>query len=123
VGATVLVVDDDPGIQELLVALLEDEGYSVVVAGDGLEALDALAAARPDIIVLDMMMPRMDGYGFAQERRRRALHPDVPVLLLTADSHSKQKAVETGAQGSLAKPFSLTALVGLVDDLLRVERG
>jgi CheY-like chemotaxis protein len=122
VGATVLVVDDDPGIQELLVALLEDEGYAVLVAGDGLEALDALAVARPDIIVLDMMMPRMDGYGFAEERRRRALHADVPVLLLTADSHSKQKAAETGAQASLAKPFSLATLVDLVNGLVQTDR-
>jgi two-component system, OmpR family, response regulator MprA len=108
---TILVVDDDQGLQETLEAVLQFEGYDVVVAGDGLEALAALTARRPAVIVLDWAMPRMDGPTFAAALQERGLRPGIPVLLLTADGRARQKAAQVGAEGCMAKPFDMTELL------------
>ncbi|HLH21834.1 MAG TPA: response regulator [Chloroflexota bacterium] len=108
---TVLVVDDDVGLQETLAAVLQLEGYDVVVAGDGLEALAKLSVQRPAVIVLDWAMPRMDGPAFTAALQQRGLHPGIPVLLLTADGRAHQKAAQVGADGCMAKPFEITELL------------
>jgi two-component system, chemotaxis family, chemotaxis protein CheY len=112
--ATILVVDDDPLIQLTVAGILEDEGYTVVVAGDGLEALAQLVELRPAAILLDIGMPRMDGYAFATELERRGLRAALPVIVLTADGRAAEKAAQVGAQGFLAKPFTLPTLVAEV---------
>ena len=109
--ATILVVDDDPLIQMTIGGILEDEGYTVVGAGDGLEALARLAELRPAAILLDITMPRMDGYAFATELARRGLREAVPVIVLTADGRAAEKAAQLGADGYLAKPFTLPTLL------------
>ena len=81
-GKRVLVVDDDPDIRELLFTALEDEGFEVVPAGNGEEALAIIKTFRPDVIVLDLMMPVMDGWQFAAELRNR--DEDIPIVLLSA---------------------------------------
>jgi CheY-like chemotaxis protein len=106
-GKLVLVVDDDAGLQETLQAALEFEDYEVVVAEDGLVALEKLSAVTPDLILLDIMMPRMDGYAFAKELQRRGLRASIPVVILTADGRARQKAAQIGADGYIEKPFDI----------------
>ncbi len=115
--ATVMVIDDDPGIQATVSAILEFEGYDVVVAADGHDALERLDSIRPGLIILDLMMPRMDGYLFAEELGRRGLRGAIPIVVLTADAHAAAKAGQVGADGYLEKPFTLD---GLLDEVHRV---
>jgi two-component system, OmpR family, response regulator MprA len=117
---TVLVVDDDRGLQETLEAVLEFEGYDVVVASDGVEALAKLSAQRPAVIVLDWAMPRMDGPTFASVLRQRGLHPGIPLLLLTADGRARQKAAQLGAEAYMAKPFDMDELLDEVARLAAI---
>jgi two-component system response regulator MprA len=117
VGRTILVVDDDTNIQATLRALLEDEGYDVVAACDGIDALDRLERERPSLILLDLMMPRMDGYTFAAELERRGLHPGIPIILLTAGGVARQAAARVHAEAYAEKPFSVAGLLDTVDRL------
>jgi CheY-like chemotaxis protein len=112
---TILVVDDDPLIQLTVRSILEDEGYTVVSAGDGLEALAHLADVRPAAILLDITMPRMDGYAFAAELERRSLRDGTPIIVLTADGRAPEKAARVGADGYLTKPFMLPTLLAELD--------
>jgi two-component system response regulator MprA len=123
VSGTILVVDDDRGLQAALAEILEDEGYQVAIAHDGYHALDQLADLTPDLIVLDIGMPRMDGYAFAEELTRRGLRPHIPVLVLTADGRAQQKAARVQADGWLSKPFEIGALLGSVARLLGATPG
>lgn len=112
---TVLIVEDDAGIQEILESILVEEGYEVVRAWDGVDALEKLARTMPQLILLDLMMPRMDGYAFADELRRRGLRGTIPIIVLTADGRVRQKADQLGVDGYLGKPFCLPALLDEVD--------
>ena len=115
---TILVVDDDRGLQAALAEIFEDEGYRVAVAHDGYHALDQLTGVPPDLIVLDIGMPRMDGFAFAAELTRRGLRPGIPMLVLTADGRAQQKAAQVNAEGWLAKPFDVGELLQRVAHLL-----
>ncbi len=117
---TILVVDDDPFIQLTVSSILEDEGYRVVSAGDGLEGLAKVAEVQPAAILLDITMPRMDGYGFAAELARRGLREGMPIIVLTADGRAAEKAARVGADGYLAKPFTLLTLLA---EVARVTSG
>ena len=110
----ILVVGDDRDMQATIAAILEDDGYDVHVAGDGLAALAALETAAPALILLDITMPRMDGYAFAAELRRRGGHPGIPIVVLTADGRAGEKAARVGADGYVAKPFTLDGLLDAV---------
>lgn len=110
----ILVVDDDAGIRQTIGALLREEGYRVSLAVDGLDALEQVAGGLPALILLDITMPRMDGYAFAEELQRRGLAPAVPILLLTADASAPEKARRVGAAGFVAKPFDLDELLDAV---------
>lgn len=117
-NSTILVVDDDLNLQETLRAILEDAGYRVVVADDGLTALEALQTVQPGLILLDIGLPQMDGYAFASALEQRGLRPLVPVMVLTADGRAREKAERVGAEGYLAKPFGVTSLLDEVARLL-----
>ena len=110
----ILVVDDDRDMQTTIAAILEDGGYDVRVAGDGLDALAEVEAARPTLILLDITMPRLDGYAFAAELHRRGQHADIPLVVLTADGRAPEKAAQVGANGYVAKPFTLDVLLAVV---------
>ncbi len=110
----ILIVDDDEEIRSFLGALLEDEGYRVESAEDGLAALEKLDKARPDLILLDIMMPRMDGYSFADALRRRSLKPPIPFIVLSANLR-EQQAKSMGACSYIAKPFDLFDLLDKVN--------
>jgi CheY-like chemotaxis protein len=108
----VLVVDDDPDILDAVCDILQGEGYRVDRARHGLEALDRVAAERPDLVLLDLMMPVMDGEGFARTLRERGERA-IPTVVISADGNPlRAKAV--GAQGFLAKPFDIDALLSEV---------
>src|ERR1051326_868233 len=107
----VLVVDDDEDMQDLLRQALETENYEVTVAEDGLAALETLEHSHPDLILLDLMMPRMDGSTFAKELRNRQLVPSTPIIVVSADVNAKQKIESMGADGYITKPFDLHCLL------------
>lgn len=107
----VLVVDDEPELREALQCLLEFEGYDVQCARDGVEALEQMLVTRPRLIILDLMMPRMNGYEFMAELERRALRQGIPILILTADGSAQEKAMRLGADVGITKPFDSPAFL------------
>ncbi|MFC7404513.1 response regulator transcription factor [Georgenia alba] len=117
-----LVVDDEPSIRELLSASLKFAGFEVVTAEDGNAALRAAAETPPDLVVLDIMLPDMDG--FTVLRRLRAHQADVPVLFLTArdDMNDKVQGLTVGGDDYVTKPFSLEEVVARIRAVLRRSR-
>jgi len=118
VSRTVLVVDDEPEIVRLLRSYLERDGYRVVTASNGEEALYAARRERPDLVVLDILMPRMDGLEFTRRVRREQ---DVPIIMLTARAEETDRIVglEMGADDYVTKPFSPREVVARVRAVLR----
>jgi two-component system response regulator MprA len=115
----ILVVDDDRAVRESLRRSLSFNGYTVDLAEDGVEALDAIANERPDAVVLDVMMPRLDGLEVC--RQLRSTGDDLPILVLTArDSVSERvSGLDAGADDYLPKPFALEELLARLRALLR----
>jgi two-component system response regulator MprA len=109
---TILVVDDDPAIREALALLLEDEGYAVQTASDGLVALDAIAEDAPDLVITDLYMPKLDGTGLIA--RLRSEWADLTILVLSAGIRA---APPTGLP-FVAKPFDAELLLATVARLL-----
>jgi CheY-like chemotaxis protein len=109
----VLVVDDDPDILQTLALCLSTEGYRVLMASNGREALHVLDREKPAVILLDLMMPVMDGWQFVHELDTRGRR-DVPLLILSADRAVQGHAQKLKASGHLAKPFDLEELLGKV---------
>ncbi|MEV4805186.1 response regulator transcription factor [Nonomuraea sp. NPDC049421] len=117
--ARLLVVDDEPALREALQSSLEFEGYKVATADDGQQALDALAAETYDAVLLDVMMPRLDGLTACRRLRSSGNH--VPVLMLTARDAvgDRVSGLDAGADDYLVKPFELDELLARVRALLR----
>ena len=115
---TILLVDDEDAVQKLLTYPLEREGYRVVSARDGEEALDRFADANPDLVVLDIMLPRLDGLEVCKRLRARST---VPIIMLTArdDELDKVVGLELGADDYITKPFSIREFRSRVRALLR----
>jgi DNA-binding response OmpR family regulator len=107
----VLVVEDDAAIAEVLRLSLEDVGFRVAQAADGNRALAAVERERPNLVVLDLMLPGMDGATFAEELRRRGLRPGLPILVVSAASQARECAAQFGAEGFLPKPFDIDCLL------------
>ena len=110
----VLVVDDDPAIRGLVADALREEGYSVDLAAHGREALEAMRARRPATVVLDLMMPIMDGFSFIEACQNEQLALDVPIVVMSAVQEALQRIQGTPIQAYLAKPFDLNDLVRTV---------
>ncbi len=115
---TVLVIDDEPDILELVGMVLQDEGYRVETAGHGLEALEIISSRMPDLILLDMKMPVMDGPAFAREFHAR-YDGGVPIVVITAAADALNQARDIGADDSVGKPFELDQLAKVVKRHLR----
>lgn len=117
-----MVVDDDPHIRELVRVFLEREGFEVMEAADGEEALSSFATAPADLVILDIMMPNMDGWELCRELRQ--FYPDIPLLMLTAKGETSQKikGFELGTDDYLVKPFEPAELVVRVKALLKRYR-
>jgi DNA-binding response OmpR family regulator len=118
---TVLVVEDDPTLLETLEYNLNRQGYRVVTAADGVAALERARQERPDLVVLDIMLPRMDGFEVCRTLRQEM---SVPILMLTArdDEIDKVVGLEVGADDYMTKPFSMRELMARVKALLRRVR-
>ena len=113
---TVLTVDDSRTMRDMLMLALKDAGYRVVQAEDGVHGLEVLQAETPDIVITDINMPRMDGFGFIEGMRANPDHKATPVLVLTTESDAakKQRAREAGATGWIVQPFDPVKLVDAV---------
>ena len=118
--AKVLLVDDDPVILKLLQVNFEMEGYKVSTANDGVEGLEKARAERPDIVLLDIMMPRMDGLQVTKELKGNDDTKDIPIILLSAKAQQAdiQAGTATGAEEYLTKPFDPLELLERVGALL-----
>lgn len=121
--ATILVVDDEPANRELMVALLEPQGYTVLTAEDGQEALDSFAKHQPDLLLLDVMMPKMDGVEVCRRLKKNPETRLTPVVLVTALSalDDRVRGLEAGADDFLGKPVERTELMARVRALLSMK--
>jgi adenylate cyclase len=121
--AKILVVDDVPENVRLLEAVLVPRGYEVVTARDGLEALERVETEEPDLILLDVMMPGLDGYGVCTHLRANDDTAVLPVIMVTSSiGQEKTKAIEAGADDFIPKPFNHDELLTRVRSLLRIKR-
>ena len=117
----ILVVDDDHALRDFIRLVLEDAGYEVVEATEGVAALDVMRQFQPRLILLDMRMPGMNGWEFVNALHE-AERPIPPIVMMTAGHDPKAKASEIGADRWLAKPFDLDQLVAAVEQLLESPR-
>lgn len=113
---TILTVDDSRMMREMLLMVLTEAGFNVVQAEDGVEALERLEGAQPDIIITDINMPRKDGYGVIEAVRCDPRYRSTPILVLSTESSAekKQRARQAGATGWLVKPFQKDALLDVI---------
>ena len=120
-GSKVLVVDDEPSITKTLGARLKAEGFEVMVAGDGITALHSVYKDPPDLIILDIMMPEMDGFETCQRLRSDPRYKEIPILMLTAKTAEEDKlwGEMLGAIEYLSKPFGSKELVEKVKKLIK----
>ena len=120
---TVLLVEDEEPLRQVLRELLEREGFTVVEASDGVQALDEVDRSAPDVLVLDLNLPRLDGYGVLNHLRARPSTAKLPVIVLTAkgDEENEVRVFETGANDFLAKPFRPRALSARLRALLKLK--
>ena len=121
--AHILVCDDDPNSREIVQTFLESRGYSVLTAANGEAALAAVQGQRPDLILLDVMMPGMDGWEVARTLKDHADYADIRVVMMTArsDFSDKQKGLQAGADDYLVKPIQLEDLGNTVKRNLEVR--
>ncbi|MEZ5665950.1 MAG: response regulator [Alphaproteobacteria bacterium] len=124
VGSSILIVEDEPFIVESLRFLLEREGHTVQAVRDGAAAIAAIDRARPDLIVLDVMLPKRNGFEILKWVRGHRTVSDVPVLILTAKGQDadRRKAEEFGVDAFVTKPFSNRDVIRQVTDLLAAGR-
>jgi two-component system chemotaxis response regulator CheY len=117
---TVLTVDDSRTMREMLLMALQDAGYNVLQAEDGMHGLEVLKGRSADVIITDINMPRLDGFGFIEHVRKDTTHRATPILVLTteSDAEKKSRARSAGATGWIVKPFHP---VKLVDAIRRVS--
>jgi diguanylate cyclase (GGDEF)-like protein len=122
--AKILVVDDEPHIRRILQFLLQQEGFEVVLAENGEEALAYLGQEMPDLVLLDVMMPRMDGYSVLQEIRKSYETRNLPVVMLTAKGESAEKVrgLKGGANDYLTKPFNQEELLLRMHNMLEASK-
>lgn len=120
----VMIVDDEPNILLSVEFLMQREGHEVVTARDGQEAIELLAAAKPDLMILDVMMPRKNGFEVCNEVRADPGFADMPILMLTAKGREAEikKGESLGADAYITKPFSTHELVAKVQALLEGQR-
>jgi DNA-binding response OmpR family regulator len=119
----VLIVDDEPNIVLSVEFLMQREGHEVITAGDGQEAIELLAKSRPDLMILDVMMPRKNGFEVCAEVRANPALSGMPILMLTAKGREAEmkKGLSLGADAYITKPFSTHELVAQVQELLDRE--
>jgi CheY-like chemotaxis protein len=115
---TILVIDDELGAIEVLVAALEDEGYRVLSAGNGRHGLESLAATSVDLVIVDFMMPLLDGAAMGRAMKEQPSLRDIPIIMMSAVSESLVRKQFSGYTAFLRKPFRVSALIDLVHKVL-----
>ncbi len=116
---SILLVEDDRALREALAEVLTDEGYDVAGAANGREALERLAANHPDLIVLDLVMPVMDGWAFREAQRRNPALASIPTVVLSASFPPDSPSLRSlGAEAVLSKPIGVDRLIGALRGLL-----
>jgi len=129
-SAKILVVDDDPEIREAISLILEANGYKVVTAQDGIDGLNKLKEDKPDLMILDLLMPRLDGFGVCKELKdpRWAKYANIPIIILSSvreDASKRRYELETGVQLDVAdyveKPIEHTVLLERIGKILKKE--
>ncbi|HZV48016.1 MAG TPA: response regulator [Thermodesulfovibrionales bacterium] len=129
-SAKILVVDDDPEIREAISLILEANGYKVVTAQDGIDGLNKLKVDNPDLMILDLLMPRLDGFGVCKELKdpRWAKYARIPIIILSSvreDASKRRYELETGVQLDVAdyveKPIEHTVLLERIGKVLKKE--
>jgi DNA-binding response OmpR family regulator len=115
----VLVTEDSATVLAMIKQALEDEGYSVITAMDGMEALNKAKEEKPDLIVLDLMLPKLDGYKVCGMLKMNTKYKNIPIIMLTARGGESDKKLgkEVGADAYIAKPFKPEALLGKIKEL------
>lgn len=115
-----MTVDDSPSMRMLLRAALTDLGYDVLEAEDGVQALERLDGVEPDLLITDINMPRLDGFGLIEKVREQDRHRNLPILVLTTESsdEKKQRARQAGATGWIVKPFHPEKLAAAIRRVL-----
>jgi DNA-binding response OmpR family regulator len=123
--ARILVVDDEVDLAAILANRLRRAGYEVTIAADGLAGLEAIGRERPDLAVLDVQMPRLDGLETLRRLRASEAGGRMPVIVMTANAEpaDRARALDSGADACLAKPFETADLLARVRDLLDARRG
>ena len=118
----ILIVDDEPGIVVPVQFLMEQQGYTVMVAENGEGALDIIYKYKPDLILLDIMLPRIDGYEVCEIVRLDPRYRDIKIIFITAKGREVEiaKGLALGADAYITKPFSNTELVSKVKELLAI---
>ncbi|MES9813977.1 MAG: response regulator transcription factor [Candidatus Thiodiazotropha sp.] len=118
---TILIVDDEPNIVLSVEYLMKREGYQVMTAGDGQVAIEMIADTRPDLLILDVMMPRKNGFEVCREIRADPAFSGLPILMLSAKGREAEikKGISLGADAYITKPFSTHDLVDKVNQLLQ----
>jgi len=122
-NSTILIADDNIQNCELLDAYLSEDGYKISMAHDGQETLDSVAKSQPDLILLDIMMPKLSGYEVCQQLKRDDATSGIPILIVTAlkEMGDVEKAVDAGCDDFLSKPINRIELTTRVKSLLRVR--
>ena len=113
----VLVVEDDPNVRRDVAEVLAEEGYLVEQAADGVAALERARVSWPDVILLDLYLPLMDGWTLLNTLRRLNPDRDTAVIVMTTDRYAQEEAQHLGARGCLPKPFELEDLLGLLETI------
>lgn len=121
-GPVVLIADDDPWIVDLVKTFLQSEGFSVQSARNGQEALCEIAQHRPDIVLLDVMMPIKDGVTCCIELRQNPDTAEMPVVIMSATENVSSRLREIGADGFIAKPFDIEDLLAVLISQLKDQR-
>ena len=122
---TILLVDDEPDLVQLVSIRLQAAGYRVITATDGQQALDAVKQTRPDLIILDLMLPKVDGYKVCRLLKFDERYKTIPIIVFTARAQDGdiRMATECGADAYLTKPFEAQTLLSKLRDLMSAAGG
>ena len=122
-GKNILAVDDSSGVRKMVKFALKTKGHDVVTAVDGLEGLEKLMEGDYELIILDINMPRLDGFGLLDKLKKIPEKADIPILMLTTEGQEeyKDKALRMGANTYMVKPFKPTELISTVEKMLGNE--
>lgn len=114
----ILIVEDEPDLLQVLSQHLKNNSFQVVEAGDGEEGLQKVQNEKPDLIVLDIKMPKVDGYSFIQEMRAQKEHAKIPVIMLTANSSLNSLFKIEGVEAYFTKPYDIKKLIAAIEQAL-----